>query len=93
VAPMAARHPRRLQGSKGKFSDHERIARWTLPLWAYVSITGVLIYFVLYTRSTRLLTPDLRYLLICRPEDCIKPVGARHAVPLYDYNCELKSND
>ena len=33
---------------RGKFSDHKRIARWTLPLWAYVSVTGVLIYILLY---------------------------------------------
>ena len=33
---------------KGRFSDHKRIARWTLPLWAYVSVTGVLVYFWLY---------------------------------------------
>ncbi len=33
---------------KGRFADHKRIARWTLPLWAYVSVTGVLIYIVLY---------------------------------------------
>lgn len=33
---------------KGRFADHKRIARWTLPLWAYVSVTGVLIYFLLY---------------------------------------------
>ena len=31
-----------------KFSDHRRIARWTLPLWAYVSVTGVVVYFMLY---------------------------------------------
>ena len=31
-----------------KFPDHKRIARWTLPLWAYVSVTGVLIYLILY---------------------------------------------
>ena len=30
------------------FPAHKRIARWTLPLWAYVSVTGVLIYVVLY---------------------------------------------
>ncbi len=28
----------------GKFSPHKRIARWTLPIWLYVSITGVIIY-------------------------------------------------
>jgi len=33
---------------KGKFRDHKRIARWTMPLWAYVSVTGVVIYFWLY---------------------------------------------
>jgi putative membrane protein len=33
---------------KGRFSDHKRIARWTLPMWAYVSVTGVLVYFWLY---------------------------------------------
>jgi putative membrane protein len=33
---------------KGRFSDHKRIARWTLPLWAYVSVTGVLVYVWLY---------------------------------------------
>lgn len=31
-----------------RFDSHKRIARWTLPLWLYVSITGVLIYFLLY---------------------------------------------
>lgn len=33
---------------KGRFSRHRRIARWTLPLWLYVSATGVLVYFMLY---------------------------------------------
>ena len=27
---------------------HKKISRWTLPLWLYVSVTGVLIYFLLY---------------------------------------------
>lgn len=31
-----------------QFDRHRRIARWTLPLWFYVSVTGVLIYFLLY---------------------------------------------
>ena len=31
-----------------KFDAHKRIARWTWPLWVYVSATGVLIYFLLY---------------------------------------------
>ncbi len=33
---------------QSRFDRHRRIARWTLPLWLYVSITGVLIYFLLY---------------------------------------------
>jgi uncharacterized membrane protein YozB (DUF420 family) len=31
-----------------RFDQHRRIARWTLPLWFYVSATGVLIYWMLY---------------------------------------------
>ncbi len=33
---------------RGRFDRHKRIARWTLPLWLYVSVTGVVIYFLLY---------------------------------------------
>jgi uncharacterized membrane protein YozB (DUF420 family) len=31
-----------------RFDAHRRIARWTWPIWMYVSVTGVLIYFMLY---------------------------------------------
>jgi len=31
-----------------RFDRHRRLARWTLPIWLYVSITGVLVYFMLY---------------------------------------------
>ncbi len=31
-----------------RFSDHARLARWTWPLWMYVSVTGVVIYAMLY---------------------------------------------
>lgn len=31
-----------------RIDDHRRIARWTLPTWLYVSITGVLVYVMLY---------------------------------------------
>ena len=31
-----------------RFDKHKRIARWTWPLWMYVSVTGVLIYLLLY---------------------------------------------
>lgn len=30
------------------FARHRRIARWTLPLWLYVSVTGVIVYLMLY---------------------------------------------
>ncbi len=33
---------------RGRFEPHARIARWTLPLWLYVSVTGVLVYWILY---------------------------------------------
>ncbi len=33
---------------KLRFVDHRRWARWTLPLWMYVSVTGVVIYRMLY---------------------------------------------
>lgn len=33
---------------RGDFVAHRRIARWTWPIWMYVSVTGVLIYFLLY---------------------------------------------
>ena len=35
-------------GLKMRVPQHRRIARWTFPLWIYVSITGVLVYFFLY---------------------------------------------
>ena len=31
-----------------RFDRHRRIARWTLPLWLYVSVTGVIVYLMLY---------------------------------------------
>lgn len=33
---------------RGDFERHKRIARWTFPVWLYVSVTGVLVYFMLY---------------------------------------------
>ena len=33
---------------RGDFSAHARLARWTLPVWLYVSVTGVLVYLMLY---------------------------------------------
>lgn len=33
---------------KGNFDRHRRIARWTLPIWLYVSVTGVVVYLMLY---------------------------------------------
>lgn len=31
-----------------RFQAHARIARWTLPIWLYVSVTGVIVYLMLY---------------------------------------------
>ena len=36
------------RGLKAQYARHVRIARWTLPLWLYVSVTGVVIYLMLY---------------------------------------------
>jgi uncharacterized membrane protein YozB (DUF420 family) len=33
---------------RGQFDRHRRIARWTLPVWLYVSVTGVVVYWLLY---------------------------------------------
>jgi uncharacterized membrane protein YozB (DUF420 family) len=33
---------------KERFEAHKKIARWTWPIWMYVSVTGVLVYLVLY---------------------------------------------
>lgn len=33
---------------KGRIEKHRQIAHWTLPLWLYVSVTGVVIYWMLY---------------------------------------------
>jgi uncharacterized membrane protein YozB (DUF420 family) len=37
-----------VRGLQGRFDRHRRIARVTFPLWAYVSVTGVVIYVMLY---------------------------------------------
>jgi len=36
------------RGLRGRYLKHRRIARWTWPLWMYVSVTGVVIYLMLY---------------------------------------------
>ena len=36
------------RGLRARFDKHRRIARWTLPIWLYVSITGVVVYLMLY---------------------------------------------
>jgi putative membrane protein len=37
-----------LRGLRGRFARHRAIARWTFPIWMYVSVTGVLVYVLLY---------------------------------------------
>jgi putative membrane protein len=36
------------RGLRGRYDKHKRSARWTYPMWLYVSITGVIIYVMLY---------------------------------------------
>ncbi len=37
-----------IRAARGQFERHKQIARWTWPLWMYVSVTGVVIYLLLY---------------------------------------------
>lgn len=46
IVPLALVTLRR--GLRGDYSSHKRLARITLPLWLYVSVTGILIYILLY---------------------------------------------
>ena len=36
------------RGLAARYDKHRKIARWTLPIWLYVSVTGVVVYVVLY---------------------------------------------
>jgi uncharacterized membrane protein YozB (DUF420 family) len=35
-------------GLAGRIARHKKLARWTLPIWLYVSVTGVVVYWMLY---------------------------------------------
>lgn len=51
VVPMALISIRR--GLQARFDAHRRIARWTWPIWMYVSLTGVAVYLALYVVWSR----------------------------------------
>ena len=46
VLPMVLRTA--FLAAKGRLQNHVRIARWTFPVWMYVSVTGVIVYLMLY---------------------------------------------
>jgi putative membrane protein len=46
ILPMAITTLAR--GLGGRYVEHKRIAKWTFPTWMYVSVTGVIVYFMLY---------------------------------------------
>ena len=46
IGPLVAVTLRR--ALRGDFPLHRRIARWTYPIWLYVSVTGVIVYLMLY---------------------------------------------
>jgi putative membrane protein len=46
IVPLSLVTARR--GLRAQYDRHVKIARWTLPLWLYVSVTGVVIYLMLY---------------------------------------------
>jgi len=54
-----------VRGLKSQFDKHVRIARWTFPVWLYVSVTGVVIY-LCSTRST-----DVRAMNLCDRIACV----------------------
>jgi uncharacterized membrane protein YozB (DUF420 family) len=39
-----------IRALRERFDAHKKIARWTWPLWLYVSVTGVIIYWLLYIK-------------------------------------------
>ena len=43
-----------VRGLKGQFNKHRAIAKWTFPIWLYVSVTGVVVYLLLYQVRPRL---------------------------------------
>jgi putative membrane protein len=46
IVPLVAMTVAR--AARGEFARHRRVARWTYPLWIYVSVTGVVVYLMLY---------------------------------------------
>lgn len=46
IVPMAIASV--VNGLRMRVPQHRRVARWTFPMWMYVSVTGVLVYFFLY---------------------------------------------
>jgi len=36
------------RGLSSRYDKHRKIAKWTLPIWLYVSVTGVVVYLMLY---------------------------------------------
>ena len=49
IVPLAVRTL--FLAGRQRFTEHRQIARWTFPLWLYVSVTGVVIYWMLYRIS------------------------------------------
>lgn len=40
-----------VRGLRARYDSHRKLARWTLPIWLYVSVTGVIVYVMLYQMS------------------------------------------
>jgi putative membrane protein len=43
---------------RSRFAQHRAIARWTFPIWLYVSVTGVMVYWLLYIAYTPIGAPS-----------------------------------
>jgi putative membrane protein len=55
VVPMVLRSI--FLGLKDRRDQHRRIARWTWPIWVYVSVTGIVVYLMLYPIASRVYGP------------------------------------
>ena len=81
-----------LRALRGRFDRHARLARWTLPIWLYVSVTGVIVYVMLYhayamTAPKFEVTANQNVLLITIDtlrSDALGSYGGRAATPNLD---------
>src|SRR5260370_22103038 len=65
---------------RGNFQRHRRIARWTWPLWMYVSVTGVIVYLMLYRLYPPIYPPGFTPHFYSKTD-----IGKYLAIPIFNY--------